>query len=112
MTFRHALAIGGSIVAVFSCSRAPATPSPAPGGGPATSVPAAPVATAPTGGATGQPGATPGRRQPPTRDSLAKARAFYVAQVLESIAGKENQPAEQVFQNVQVLKGITAAELV
>ena len=28
------------------------------------------------------------------------------------IAGRENQPAEQVFKNVQVLKGITAEELV
>ena len=31
---------------------------------------------------------------------------------MAQIAGRENQPAEQVFKNVQVLKGITAAELV
>ena len=31
---------------------------------------------------------------------------------MSQIAGSENQPAEQVFKNVQVLKGITAAELV
>jgi hypothetical protein len=36
----------------------------------------------------------------------------YVAQVMAEIAGRENQPAEQVFKNVQVLKGITAGELV
>jgi hypothetical protein len=39
-------------------------------------------------------------------------RASYIATVMQSIAGLENQPAEQVFKNVQVLKGITAAELV
>jgi len=26
---------------------------------------------------------------------------------MQKIAGRENQPAEQVFENVQVLKGIT-----
>ncbi|HEX8943101.1 MAG TPA: photosynthetic reaction center cytochrome c subunit family protein [Gemmatimonadaceae bacterium] len=52
------------------------------------------------------------RRVPPSRDSLAKLRANYVAQVMHKIAGRENEPAEQVFENVQVLKGITAAELV
>ena len=31
---------------------------------------------------------------------------------MKSIAGHENEPAEQVFKNVQVLKGITAAQLV
>jgi hypothetical protein len=61
--------------------------------------------------APGQP-AGPARRIPPSRDSLAKLRAVYVRQVMASIAGRENQPAEQVFKNVQVLKGITAAELV
>jgi len=49
---------------------------------------------------------------PLSRDSLVKLRAVYIAQVMAQIAGKENQPAEQVFKNVQVLKGITAAELV
>ena len=31
---------------------------------------------------------------------------------MKSIAGHENEPADQVFKNVQVLKGITAAQLV
>ena len=57
-------------------------------------------------------GAGPARRVPPSRDSLTKLRAVYVAQVMAQIAGREHQPAEQVFKNVQVLKGITAAELV
>ncbi len=54
----------------------------------------------------------PPRRVPPSRDSLAKLRAVYVANVLQSIAGRENEPAEQVFKNVQVLKGLTARQLV
>ncbi|HEY2163218.1 MAG TPA: photosynthetic reaction center cytochrome c subunit family protein [Gemmatimonadaceae bacterium] len=52
------------------------------------------------------------RRPPPSRDSLEKLRAVYVAQIMGEIAGREYQPAEQVFKNIQVLKGITAAELV
>jgi hypothetical protein len=58
------------------------------------------------------PAAPLGRRVPPPRDSLTKLRASYVATVMASIAGRENEPAEQVFKNVQVLKGITAAQLV
>ncbi|MFI5230313.1 MAG: photosynthetic reaction center cytochrome c subunit family protein [Gemmatimonadales bacterium] len=54
----------------------------------------------------------PPRRVPPSRDSLAKLRAVFVAQVMQQIAGRENEPAEQVFKNVQVLKGLTAAQLV
>ena len=38
--------------------------------------------------------------------------AIYVAQVMTKIAGRENEPAEKVFENIQVLKGITAAQLV
>jgi hypothetical protein len=76
------------------------------------------AATAPAGAAVNRPanataGPAPGvRRLPPPRDSLAKLRAVYVAQVMQQIAGRENEPAEAVFKNVQVLKGITAAELV
>jgi hypothetical protein len=52
------------------------------------------------------------RRIPPSRDSLAKLRAMYIAQMMQKIAGRETQPAEQVFENIQVLKGLTAAALV
>jgi photosynthetic reaction center cytochrome c subunit len=31
---------------------------------------------------------------------------------MKDIAGREDQPAEQVFKNIKVLKGITAAQLV
>jgi photosynthetic reaction center cytochrome c subunit len=88
------------------------------GGASSTPVPApapGPQASRPSGGqpAAGQQITTLApRRLPPSRDSLEKLRAVYVAQIMREIAGKENQPAEQVFKNVQVLKGITAAELV
>jgi hypothetical protein len=66
------------------------------------------AATPQTGAAAG----VPARRLPPSRDSLAKLREVYVAAVMKEIAGRENQPAEVVFKNVQVLKGMTAAALV
>ncbi len=92
------IAFVGSILLVFACAKPTSTSS-------SLAPTANPSATA------AAPGGLP-RRLPPSRDSLAKLRAAYVAQVMASIAGKENQPAEQVFKNVQVLKGITAAQLV
>src|SRR4051794_26607921 len=104
MAARQAVAVFGGIIIVSSCSRAVRTTSPAPGQGTT-----APTASSTPGGAAG---GNAGRRQPIPRDSLAKLRAAYVARVMQQIAGRESQPAEQVFQNIQVLKGITAAELV
>ncbi|HEY6826073.1 MAG TPA: c-type cytochrome [Gemmatimonadaceae bacterium] len=95
----------GVLVAALSCSRAPATSSPTPTSG--SSAPAA--ANAPAGNA---PATVPPRRIPPSRDSLAKLRAGYIAKVMQEIAGREDQPAEQVFKNIKVLKGITAGQLV
>jgi hypothetical protein len=106
MAGRGKLALLGCIVMVLSCTRTPATSSPAPSGAGAP----APVRSGAAPGAATQPVGV--RRVPPSRDSLAKLRANYVAQVMQKIAGRENQPAEQVFENVQVLKGLTAAELV
>ena len=108
MVVRRDVVVLGSMLAALSCTRTPASSSPAPGAGPAT-VAATPGAPA---NATGRAGGPPVRRPPPPRDSLAKLRAVYVAQVMQLIAGHENEPAEQVFKNVQVLKGLTAAELV
>ena len=84
----------------LGCKTNPSTPATRPAPTPTTT--AASNANAPR----------PGVRLPLSRDSLAKLRAVYVTQVMASIAGRENQPAEQVFKNVQVLKGITAGELV
>jgi hypothetical protein len=83
----------------ISCSHGSSTPSPTP------TTTQAPASAAPATGAAA-------RRIPPSRDSLAKLRSAYVATVMASIAGRENQPADQVFKNVQVLKNLTAAQLV
>src|SRR5215467_14193412 len=108
MVVRRCLVIAGALVGTLSCSKTPATPSPTPGTGPA----ATPGGRGTSNANAAAPGAPLGRRVPPSRDSLAKLRASYIATVMQSIAGRENQPAEQVFKNIQVLKGITAAELV
>ena len=44
------------------------------------------------------------------RDSLSKLRAATVADLLATIAGKEDQPAGQVFKNVQLLKDMPARQ--
>jgi hypothetical protein len=51
--------------------------------------------------ASGTPG---GQQQPPPENPI-------VAEIRKSIAGKEDKPAEQVFKNIQVLKGVPAGRL-
>ena len=70
------------------------------------------------GGRAGAPGGG-GRGTPPTpeqvqarRDSLAGLRAATVQQVLATIAGKEDQPAGEVFKNVQLFKDMPAKKFV
>jgi hypothetical protein len=47
------------------------------------------------------------------RDSVTAARRDSgAANVLRSIAGRENQPAESVFKNIKILKGVPAGRLV
>jgi hypothetical protein len=41
-------------------------------------------------------------------DSFAAVRARAVAGMLQRISGRENAPAESVFQNIKVLKGVPA----
>ena len=105
MVGRTGFALVGVTFLALSCTRAPATPSPAPSSGSSA------TSTANTTGANA-PAVVPPRRIPPSRDSLTKLRAGYIAKVMQEIAGRENQPAEQVFKNIKVLKGITAAQLV
>ena len=38
-------------------------------------------------------------------------QAQKIADLMKQIAGKENQPAEQVFKNIQILKGVPAGRL-
>ncbi len=98
---------------VLSCGHGGGSSTPAPVPAPASPAsPASPAQTPSGQPAAGQPVTLAPRRPPPSRDSLEKLRAVYVAQIMGEIAGRENQPADQVFKNVQVLKGITAAELV
>jgi hypothetical protein len=103
-------AVTSLVIIAYACSTAPApntSPSPA---GSATS--------AQTPGA-GNPGGPGGPRIPLTdsarrvRDSLTSARRDSAsAMVLRSIAGRENQPAESVFKNIKILKGVPAGRLV
>lgn len=44
-------------------------------------------------------------------DSVARERERYVADVMKTIAGKEQQPASQVFRNVKMLTNVPAARL-
>jgi photosynthetic reaction center cytochrome c subunit len=47
------------------------------------------------------------------RDSVNAARRDSgAAMVLRSIAGRENEPAESVFKNIKILKGVPAGRLV
>ncbi len=107
MAGRSGFAILGGSFAILSCTRAPATPTPAPGSRPAAAPAAQAQPNAPGGVVT-----LPPRRIPPSRDSLAKLRANYITQVMHDIAGREKEPAAQVFKNVQVLKDLTAEELI
>ena len=104
-----AVAVVSSIIIVaYACSTTPATnasPTPQPIAG--QQVP---------GGPRGGPG---GQRVPLTdsarrvRDSVNAARRDSgAAMVMRSIAGRETQPAESVFKNIKILKGIPAARLV
>ena len=101
-------AVSSIAILIYACATAPTTTTnPAPGGAPVTAqVPG------------GQPGAG-GQRAPLTdsarrvRDSLTAARRDSgAAMVLRSIAGHENEPAESVFKNIKILKGVPAGRLV
>ena len=48
----------------------------------------------------------------PAPDQATQWRAQKAAEVLETIKGRENEPAEAVFKNIQVLKGVPAGRLV
>lgn len=105
------LSIALAALAVASCSRA--TP---PAATPAPTAPASPAPTTPApggavAGAGGRAQLTPEQRAA-RRDSLGAVRADAVRQVLASIAGRENEPAGQVFTNVQLLKDMPARQFV
>ncbi len=101
-------AVSSILILAYACTTPPAattTPSPATGS----------VATgAPPAGTVGQRPRAPltdsARR---VRDSTTAARRDSgEATLLRSIAGRENMPAESVFKNIEVMKGIPAGRLV
>jgi len=102
--------VSAIVILVYACATAPTTnPSPTPNTQQGTGQQVA-------GGPPGGPG---GPRVPLTdsarrvRDSLNSARRDSAsANILRSIAGRENQPAESVFKNIKILKGIPAGRLV
>jgi hypothetical protein len=101
-----AIAVASSIVILaYACATAPTT---------ATTNPSPqPVASAESGAG------RQGPRMPLTdsarrvRDSVNSARRdSAAAMILRSIAGRENQPAESVFKNIKIFKGVPAGRLV
>jgi hypothetical protein len=107
-------AVSSIAILIYACATAPTitTINPSPSAGSPVTLPA----QIPPGGAPGGPG---GPRVPLTdsarrvRDSLTAARRDSgAAMVLRSIAGRENQPAESVFKNIKIFKGVPAGRLV
>ena len=107
-----AVAVVSSLVIIaFACTTTQTT----------TNTNPTPAGRAVTQGQAGQPGAgrPGGFRGPMTdsarrvRDSLTAARRDSgAAMVMRSIAGRENQPAESVFKNIKIFKGVPAGRLV
>jgi Photosynthetic reaction centre cytochrome C subunit len=58
---------------------------------------------------TAAPVVVPSAAPAPATDSLAPLRQRAVSATLMRISGRENAPAESVFQNVKILKGVPAA---
>ena len=102
-----AIAAFSSIVILgYACATAPTTTT------------TSPTSTQPVAQTQG-PGGPGGQRIPLTdsarrvRDSVtALRRDSAAAMILRSIAGRENQPAESVFKNIKILKGVPAGRLV
>lgn len=96
-------ALSSIAILVYACTTPSPTTNPTP----------QPVAQA-------QPPGGPGRQRVPLTDSARRVRDSLTAarrdsgsaSVLRSIAGRENQPAESVFKNIKVMKGVPAGRLV
>lgn len=88
--------LGLAAIAIGSCTSQPTAQAPAP------------QAAVPTMGVGGIPGpGGPGRRPNPAQQDTA--RRAQVDSIMHAIAGKEQQPASQVFKNVKLLKDMPAA---
>jgi hypothetical protein len=97
MTRLTQLTVAFGATAAIACSSAGTSTSTAVGAAvPSPSAAAAPSATASTAAPV---------------DSFAAQRQRAVTGMLQRIAGKENAPAESVFQNIKTLKGVPAGRL-
>ena len=94
-------------IGILSCApAAPTASAPAPT---QTAVAALPPPPA-SGGPTTAPMRTP-EQEAARADSLQKDRQFHVNRIREQIKGKEELPAEEVFQNIKLLKTVPAGRL-
>jgi len=99
------VAVAGCFAVAGCTSTSMSTPSPVQG----TAATVAPAANAPSTNAAPQ---GPTAAEIAARnDSLVKDRTTHVNEVLASIAGKEQMPAEQVYKNIQMFKGMPASRL-
>src|SRR5687768_1266751 len=103
---RSALSTICSTLTIIACTQAPAPAPPAP-----ATVTAAPAPPAAAAQAQARPGLRP-EQMAARNDSLAKDRQKHVDDILAKIKGKENLPAGEVFQNIKIFEGRTAAQLV
>ena len=83
-----------ALVLASACAAAPAAAPRSPA--PASPAPVAPVTAAPA---------------PALPDTIAAGRDRLAREVRASIAGRENDPAEQVFKNIKSLTGVPAGRL-
>ena len=90
-----ALAVLFAGAVLISCASQPATTTPSP--------PAPAAAASQTSGRAGAVPVMP--------DSINEKNEAYVARVTAAIAGRENLPAEQVFKDIQLLKGTPASRV-
>lgn len=104
-----ALVSAVALVSVFAaCGGTGPSPRPAPAvpGRVAESVPPA------SGAPAAQPSGSGARRPRPSPQQMDSLRRGVVSSVLASIAGRENEPAGRVFQNVQMFKDMPARDFV
>jgi hypothetical protein len=112
MSSRPLVALGIVMTAFVACNRPQATPSPTPGTGPAAAPATAPAQLPASGNPT--PGARAGgapQRPRLSADSMAVLRTNRVNTMLAELGPRADLPAEQVFKNIQVLRGRTARQL-
>jgi len=103
-------AVSSIIILVYACATAPTT----------TTTNPSPTANQQQGQAPGGPPGGPGGQRVPLTDSARRVRDSInsvrrdsaAAMVLRSIAGRVNQPAESVFKDIKILKGVQAGRLV